>query len=145
MNMKMHVKALIALVILGALVFSVRAVPQTNPDDKINAETYRLLREKKVKGCLNQALLRECASAFSELTGIKIFLTAEVNSLPGIAVDVNDDAGVKKPMGEVLDSIISFVNKEYKLNLEWKVIDGIVVIKKVNGSAVLSDNSEPAS
>ena len=58
-----------------------------------------------------------------------------------IAVDVHDDSGVTKPMNEVLDSVISSVNKQYKLNLEWKVIDGVVVIKKVNGSTVLSDNS----
>ena len=47
-------------------------------------------------------------------------------------------------MGEILDSIISVVNDKYKLNLEWTVIDGIVVVKKVSGSIELSDNSVPA-
>ncbi len=140
--MKKNVKTLIASAIVSSLFFSAWAVSQTNPDDKINADTYRMLRKVKVGGSLNQALLRECVMAYSELTGIKMVLTKEVNSLPDIAVNVDDDSGVKKPMVEILDSIISVVNDKYKLNLEWTVIDGIVVIKKINGSIELSDNSD---
>lgn len=141
--MKRNVKTLVALAIFSSSFFSAWAASQ-NPDDKINADTYRMLRKVKVGGSLNQIPLRECVMAYSELTGIKMVLTKEVNSLPDIAVNVDDDSGIKKPMGEILDSIISVVNDKYKLNLEWTVIDGIVVVKKVSGSIELSDNSVPA-
>ncbi len=139
--MKSRIKTIIVFVILGGLFLSVQAASQTNPDGAVNAETSRMLREKKVYGYLNQTLLREFAKGYSKISGIRIVLTQEVNNLLDIAVDVHDDSGVTKPMSEVLDSVISFVNKQYKLNLEWKVIDGVVVIKKVNGSTVLPDNS----
>ena len=143
--MKSRIKTIIVFVIFGVLFLSVRAASQTNPDNAVNTETSRMLREKKVYGYLNQTLLREFAKEYSKISGIRIVLTQEVNNLLDIAVDVHDDSGVTKPMSEVLDSVISFVNKQYKLNLEWKVIDGIVVIKKVNGSTVLSENSAPVN
>lgn len=80
----------------------------------------------------NQALLRECTSYLSKISGVKIDLSERLNKKNDLAVDLHLDTSKEYHLKDVLFMIIGFIEKKHGIKIKIEPVSNNHIVLDLN-------------